>query len=120
MPTIEPYRKQAKLLLRWHREGDYSVGGRVRGLERYQTLTDREVLALKFLLPGRKRSSRWKTGYRSWAKLKAATAVRSFFSLHTGEIEGLRRSSSASLRVAEFALRQYRRNPSVVIVYDSA
>jgi hypothetical protein len=43
MPTLETYRKQAKLLLRWHREGDYSIGGRVRRLERYQSLTDREV-----------------------------------------------------------------------------
>jgi len=25
MPTLETYRKQAKLLLRWHREGDYST-----------------------------------------------------------------------------------------------
>jgi hypothetical protein len=120
MPTIETYRNQAKLLLRWHREGDYSVGGRVRGLERYQTLTDREVLALKFTPTRAQEIVAVETGYRSWAELKAATAVRAFLSLHTGEIEGLRRSSSASLRVAEFALRQYRRNPSVVIVYDSA
>jgi hypothetical protein len=32
MPTLETYRKQAKLLLRWHREGDYSIGGKVRQL----------------------------------------------------------------------------------------
>ena len=50
MPTIETYRKQAKLLLRWHRERDYSIGGKVRKLERYQSLTDREVLALTFTL----------------------------------------------------------------------
>jgi len=28
MPTIETYRKQARLLLRWHREKDYSLGGK--------------------------------------------------------------------------------------------
>jgi len=48
--TIETYRKQAKLLLRWHRQGDYSVGGRVRQLERYRSLIDREVLALALRL----------------------------------------------------------------------
>ena len=50
MPTIETYRKQAKLLLRWHRQGDYSIGGRVRQLERYRALTDHEVLDLTFTL----------------------------------------------------------------------
>jgi hypothetical protein len=74
MPTIETYRKQAKLLLRWHREGDYSIGGRVRRLERYQSLTDREVLALKFTLTVAQEIVAVEAGYQSWAELKAATA----------------------------------------------
>jgi uncharacterized glyoxalase superfamily protein PhnB len=74
MPTIETYRKQAKLLLRWHRERDYSIGGRVRNLERYQSLTDREVLALKFTLALAQEIVAVEAGYESWAKLKAATA----------------------------------------------
>jgi catechol 2,3-dioxygenase-like lactoylglutathione lyase family enzyme len=75
MPTIETYRKQAKLLLRWHREGDYSVGGRVRRLERYQPLTDREVLALKFTLTVAQEIVAAEAGYQSWTELKAATAA---------------------------------------------
>jgi len=39
MPTLDTYRKQAKLLMRWHRERDYSIGGRVRTLDRFKTLT---------------------------------------------------------------------------------
>ena len=74
MPTIETYRKQAKLLLRWHREKDYSIGGRVRRLERYQSLTDREVLALKFTLTLAQKIVAVEAGYESWAELKAATA----------------------------------------------
>ena len=74
MPTIETYRKQAKLLLRWHREGDYSIGGRVRRLERYQSLTDREVLALKFTLTLAHEIVAVEAGYQCWAELKAATA----------------------------------------------
>ena len=74
MPTIETYRKQAKLLLRWHREGDYSIGGRVRKLERYQFLTDREVLALKFTLTLAQEIVAVEAGYQSWAELKVATA----------------------------------------------
>jgi uncharacterized glyoxalase superfamily protein PhnB len=73
MPTIETYRKQAKLLLRWHRQRDYSIGERVRRLERYQSLTDREVLALKFTLALAQEIIAVEAGYQSWAQLKAAT-----------------------------------------------
>lgn len=74
MPTIETYRKQAKLLLRWHREGNYSIGGRIRKLERYQSLTDREVLAMKFTLTMAQEIVAVEAGHKSWAELKAATA----------------------------------------------
>ena len=74
MPTLETYRKQAKLLLRWHREGDYSIGGKVRQLERYRALTDREVLALKFTLTLAQEIVAVEAGHRSWAELKAAAA----------------------------------------------
>ena len=74
MPTIETYRKQAKLLLRWHRAGDYSIGGRVRKLERYQSLTDCDVLALKFTLTMAQEIVAVEAGYQSWTELKAGTA----------------------------------------------
>jgi uncharacterized glyoxalase superfamily protein PhnB len=74
MPTIETYRKQAKLLLRWHREGNYSIGGRVRKLERYQSLTDREVLAMKFTLTMAQEIVAVESGHETWTELKAATA----------------------------------------------
>lgn len=74
MPTIETYRKQAKLFLRWHREGNYSLGGRVRRLERYRSLTDCEVLELKFTLALAQELVAAEAGYRSWAELKTASA----------------------------------------------
>ncbi|NYF91760.1 glyoxalase superfamily protein [Tunturiibacter empetritectus] len=74
MPTIETYRKQAKLFLRWHRERDYSIGERVRRLERYRSLTDQEVLALKFTLALAQEIVAVEAGYQRWADLKAATA----------------------------------------------
>lgn len=74
MPTLETYRKQAKLLLRWHREGNYSIGGRVRLLERYQSLTDCEVLALEFTLTLAQEVIAVEAGHRNWADLKAAAA----------------------------------------------
>jgi hypothetical protein len=74
MPTIETYRKQAKLLLRWHREKDYSIGERVRKLKRYQSLTDREVLALKFTLGLAQEIVAVEASHPTWAELKTATA----------------------------------------------
>jgi hypothetical protein len=50
MASFDNLKKQAKLLVRWHRAGNYSVGGRIRNLPRYQNLTDVEALALKFPL----------------------------------------------------------------------
>ena len=40
--SLENFKKQAKLLVRWHREQNYSVGGRIRQLSRYRDLTDSE------------------------------------------------------------------------------
>jgi catechol 2,3-dioxygenase-like lactoylglutathione lyase family enzyme len=74
MPTIETYRKQAKLLLRWHREGNYSIGERVRGLARYRSLTDCDVLALNFTLTMAQEIIAAEAGFRSWAELKAGAA----------------------------------------------
>jgi len=72
MPTIETYRKQAKLLVRWHREGNYSIGGRVRQLTRYHSLTDREVLSLEFTLAMAQEIIAIEAGHQNWAELKAA------------------------------------------------
>jgi uncharacterized glyoxalase superfamily protein PhnB len=72
MPTLDTYRKQAKLLLRWHRDGDYSIGGKVRLLERYRLVTDREALALKFTLALAQEIVAVEAGHKTWAALKAA------------------------------------------------
>jgi uncharacterized glyoxalase superfamily protein PhnB len=74
MPVLDTYRKQAKLLVRWHREGDYSIGGRVRQLERYRSLTDRDALALKFTLALAQEIVAVEAGHGSWAELKASAA----------------------------------------------
>lgn len=72
MPTLETHKKHAKLLQRWHRDGNHSVGGRIRKLARYRTLTDREALALKFPLVEAQEIIALEAGYQSWAELKAA------------------------------------------------
>lgn len=71
MPVLDTYRKQAKLLLRWHREGNYSIGERVRRLDRYRTLTDRQVLALELTLAVAQEIVAVEAGCANWAALKA-------------------------------------------------
>jgi catechol 2,3-dioxygenase-like lactoylglutathione lyase family enzyme len=74
MFSLEVYKKQAKQLVRWHREGNYSIGGRIRGLARYERLTDREALALAFPLHEAQEIVALEAGYASWAALKLAVA----------------------------------------------
>lgn len=74
MPRLETYKKQAKLLVRWHREGNYSIGGRIRQLARYHTLTDPEALALRFPLSEAQEIIALEAGFGSWAELKATVA----------------------------------------------
>ena len=74
MSRLEIYKKQAKQLVRWHREGNHSIGGRIRGLARYETLTDREALALAFPLREAQEIIAVEAGHASWAALKAAVA----------------------------------------------
>lgn len=75
MPKLETYKKQAKLLVRWHREGNFSIGGRIRQLARYRTLSDREALALKFPLTEAQEIIALEAGCANWAELKASTEV---------------------------------------------
>jgi uncharacterized glyoxalase superfamily protein PhnB len=74
MPTLETYRKQAKLLVRWHEESNYSIGERVRRIERYKVLTDRQVLDMKFTLALAQEIIAVEAGHKNWTELKAATA----------------------------------------------
>ncbi len=49
MPNLENLKKQAKLYLRWHRDGYYPVAAQIRAvLPRFRHLTDQAVLAHNF------------------------------------------------------------------------
>ncbi len=72
MTNLDTYRKQAKLLARWRREGNYSLGGRVRQLPRYRDLTDKDVLAMEFPLVLAQEIIAVEAGYASWTALKHA------------------------------------------------
>jgi hypothetical protein len=69
MPSIETFRKQAKLLVRWHREGNYSVGGKVRLIERYRDLTDRAILDAPLPLTLAQEIVAVEAGFADWSSL---------------------------------------------------
>ena len=73
MPSIETYRKQAKQLVRWHREHNYSIGGKVRLLERYRHLTDAQVLEMAMPLTLAQEVVAVEAGFQDWTALKAET-----------------------------------------------
>jgi hypothetical protein len=72
MPTIDSYRKQAKQLVRWHRERNYSIGGKFRLLERYRNLTDIEALNTPLPLTVAQEIVAVEAGYENWAALRAS------------------------------------------------
>ncbi|GAA0312439.1 hypothetical protein GCM10009087_23220 [Sphingomonas oligophenolica] len=74
MATIETYRKLAKLLVRWHREGNYSVGGKLRMLDRFRHVTDRDALDMPMPLALAQEVIAVEAGFADWPALKAATA----------------------------------------------
>jgi len=51
MPNLENLKKQAKLILRWHRERHYPVAAQIRRhLPRFLNIPDSEILAASFKL----------------------------------------------------------------------
>lgn len=75
MPTIDTYRKQAKQLIRWHRERNYSIGEKFRLLERYRHLTDVEALNMPLPLTVAQEIVAVEAGFENWAALKASADI---------------------------------------------
>lgn len=71
MPNLENLRKQAKLYVRWHRDGYHPVAATIRAmLPRYRHLTDRQVLAESFKLSDAQELVARQSGFESWQALK--------------------------------------------------
>ena len=71
MPNLENLKKQAKLILRWHREGHYPVAAQIRGLlPRFLNMPDSEILAASFKLSDAQEMVARQQGFDSWQDLK--------------------------------------------------
>ena len=76
MPNLENLKKQAKLILRWHRERHYPVAAQIREhLHRFRNASDSEILAASFKLGDAQEVVARQQGFDSWLSLKAGLAT---------------------------------------------
>ena len=78
MPSLENLRKQAKLILRWHRERHYPVAAQIRQLvPRFLNMSDSEILAASFKLSDAQEMVARQHGFDSWQALKTGLSTTS-------------------------------------------
>lgn len=78
MPNPENLKKQAKLILRWHRERHYPVAVQIRELmPRFLNMPDSEILAANFKLSDAQEMVARQHGFDSWQALKAGLSTTS-------------------------------------------
>jgi len=76
MPNPENLKKQAKLILRWHREGHYPVAAQIRAnLPRFLNMPDSEILAASFKLSDAQEMVAREQGFESWQALKTGLST---------------------------------------------
>jgi catechol 2,3-dioxygenase-like lactoylglutathione lyase family enzyme len=76
MPNLENLRKQAKLILRWHRDRHYPVAAQIRsGLQRFSQMTDPDILAHSFRLSDAQELVARQHGFESWQALKTGLST---------------------------------------------
>jgi catechol 2,3-dioxygenase-like lactoylglutathione lyase family enzyme len=72
MPNLENLKKQAKLILRWHRERYYPVAAQIRAvLPRYRQFSDQNILAQSFKLSDAQEMVARQAGFENWQALKS-------------------------------------------------
>ena len=77
MPNLENLKKQAKLILRWHRERHYPVTAQIRGLlPGFSNMPDSQVLAANFKLSDAQEMVARQHGFDSWQALKAGLSAQ--------------------------------------------
>ena len=78
MPNLDNLKKQAKVILRWHRERHYPVAAQIRGhLPRFLNMPDSEILAANFKLCDAQEMVARQHGFDSWQALKAGLSTTS-------------------------------------------
>jgi catechol 2,3-dioxygenase-like lactoylglutathione lyase family enzyme len=78
MPNLENLKKQAKLILRWHRERHYPVAAQIRELlPRFSNMPDSEILDANFKLSDAQEIVARQNGFDSWQTMKTGLPATS-------------------------------------------
>jgi uncharacterized glyoxalase superfamily protein PhnB len=76
MPNLENLKKQAKRILRWHRERHYPVAAQIREyLPRFASMADSEILGASFKLSDAQEMVARQQGLDSWQALKIGLSI---------------------------------------------
>jgi uncharacterized glyoxalase superfamily protein PhnB len=76
MPNLENLKKQAKLILRWHRERHYPVAAQIRRfLPRLRKMPDSKILAASFKLSDAQEMVARQHGFDSWQALRTGLST---------------------------------------------
>lgn len=76
MPNLENLRKQARQILRWHRERYYPVAAIIREhLPRFRPLSDPEILAAEFQLADAQELVARREGFAGWQALRTGDST---------------------------------------------
>jgi uncharacterized glyoxalase superfamily protein PhnB len=76
MPNLENLKKQAKQILRWHRERHYPVAAQIRAhLPRFLHMPDSEILAASFKLNDAQQMVARQQGFDNWQALKTGLST---------------------------------------------
>jgi uncharacterized glyoxalase superfamily protein PhnB len=77
MPNLENLKKQAKQIVRWHRERHYPVAAQIREyLPRFLNMTDSEILAASFKLSDAQEMVAKHQGFVSWQALTTGVSAK--------------------------------------------
>ncbi len=100
MSQFEHFRRQAKLYLKWHREGRYPAAAAIRSLlPRFRDLSDMQILEQEFKLADAQELVARKAGFENWEALKKGSSDMSTSS--TPEKEPFLAFSEPQLFVAD-------------------
>jgi catechol 2,3-dioxygenase-like lactoylglutathione lyase family enzyme len=102
MPNLENLRKQAKLVLRRHRDRYYPVAAQIRdALPRFRHLTDAEILQQSFKLSDAQELVAREQGFQSWLALKEGISAMPEKTRHTPPRKPVISGTAAELFVSD-------------------
>lgn len=103
MLNLDNLRKQAKQILRWHRDRHYTVAAEIRAtLPRFEKLSDLQVLDAPFKLADAQELVARRQGFENWQALKAGALTMSIIKQPTTTTKPVISATEAVVYVTDF------------------